>query len=341
MSVQAIDFRTTPARPDDLRPSKEQRRAEIEALFALPFMDLLAQAHTVHARHFDPNSIQLSTLLNIKTGGCQEDCKYCAQSSAYDTGVKAEKMLDRAEIKAAALAAKEAGAGRFCMGTAWRDLKDRDVERLAAIVGDVKELGLESCMTLGMLTADQAARLKQAGLDYYNHNLDTSPEFYSQIITTRTYQDRLDTLAAVREAGIKVCSGGIVGLGESRTDRAGLLQALADLEPQPESVPINKLVPIEGTPLGKVAEIDVFELVRTIAVARILMPRTVIRLSAGRRSLSDEGQTMCFFAGANSIFYGDKLLTTGNPDHEKDQLLFAQLGLRPETVAREMHCADE
>ena len=303
-------------------------RQEALDLFALPFNDLLARAHAVHRRHFDPNRIQLSTLLSIKTGGCPEDCKYCAQSVHYETTVGAERLLDRAAIRSAAEAAKAAGASRFCMGAAWRELKDRDVPRIAAIVGDVKALGLETCMTLGMVTPDQAAALKGAGLDYYNHNVDTSESFYASIVTTRRYQDRLDTLGAVREAGIKVCCGGIIGMGEEVGDRADMLATLARLDPQPESVPINLLVPIPGTPLGKVEPLSPLELVRTIAVARIMMPQSMLRLSAGRRSLSDEAQALCFHAGANSIFYGDRLLTTGNPDHEKDLALFGRLGLQ-------------
>jgi biotin synthase len=306
-------------------------RQEILDLFALPFNDLLHRAHETHRRHFDPNTIQLSTLLNIKTGGCQEDCKYCAQSVHYDTGLGAGRLLDRDEIRAAAAQAKAAGAARFCMGAAWRELKDRDVPRIAVVIADVKALGLETCMTLGMLTPAQAAALQAAGLDYYNHNIDTSAEYYANIITTRSYQDRLDTIGAVRDAGIKVCSGGIIGMGEARADRAGMLLTLATLDPHPESVPVNMLVPIEGTPLGHTEPLDPFELVRTIAVARILMPRAHVRLSAGRRSLNDEAQALCFFAGANSIFYGDRLLTTENPDHEKDLALFDRLGLRAET----------
>jgi biotin synthase len=311
-------------------PRLDWTRADILALFALPLMALLHRAHEVHRRHFDPNRIQLSTLLSIKTGGCPEDCKYCAQSVKFDTGLDAGKLMAADAVRAAALKAREAGAARFCMGAAWRSLHDRDVPRIAAIIGEVKALGLETCMTLGMLTPHQADALKEAGLDYYNHNLDTSPEFYDRIVSTRCYQDRLDTLSAVREAGIKVCCGGIIGMGESREDRAGLLQTLARLDPHPESVPINLLVPIEGTPLGDTPPLDPFELVRTIAVARILMPSAYLRLSAGRRSLADEGQALCFFAGANSIFYGDRLLTTGNPDHEKDLALFDRLGLQPE-----------
>jgi biotin synthase len=316
------------------RPAPDSRtdwtRQEILDLFALPFNELLHRAHATHRRHFDPNSIQLSTLLNIKTGGCPEDCKYCAQSVHYDTGLGAGRLLDGDEIRTAAARAKAAGATRFCMGAAWRELKDRDVPRIAAVIADIKALGLETCMTLGMLTPAQAAALQAAGLDYYNHNVDTSAEYYANIITTRTYQDRLDTIAAVRDAGIKVCSGGIIGMGEERGDRAGMLLTLATLDPHPESVPINLLVPIPGTPLGEAPPLDPFELVRTIAVARILMPRAHVRLSAGRRSLSDEAQALCFFAGANSIFYGDRLLTTDNPDHRKDLALFDRLGLRPE-----------
>src|SRR5690242_282423 len=322
---------TAIARPAELR--SDWTRQEALDLFALPFNDLLARAHAVHRRHFDPNRIQLSTLLSIKTGGCPEDCKYCAQSVHYETAVGAERLLDRAAIREAAEAAKAAGASRFCMGAAWRELKDRDVPRIAAIVGDVKALGLETCMTLGMVTPGQATALKDAGLDYYNHNVDTSEAFYANIVTTRRYQDRLDTLAAVREAGIKVCCGGIIGMGEDVADRADMLATLARLDPQPESVPINLLVPIPGTPLGEVEPLSPLELVRSIAVARIMMPQSMLRLSAGRRSLSDEAQALCFHAGANSIFYGDRLLTTGNPDFDEDQLLFAKLGLHGEPVA--------
>lgn len=330
MTVTAID-RETAQEATQGRQTVRWTRAQILELFELPFNDLLYRAHETHRRHFDANKVQLSTLLSIKTGGCQEDCGYCAQSIKFDTGVGASKLMEREAIKAAAQAAKDAGAARFCMGAAWRQLKDRDVERIAAIIGDVKELGLETCMTLGMLSEQQAAALKAAGLDYYNHNLDTSPEYYPSIISTRSYQDRIDTIGAVREAGIKVCSGGIVGMGESREDRAGLLESLANLDPHPESVPINMLVPIEGTPIAARAQkLDPFEFVRTIAVARILMPTAYVRLSAGRRELSDEAQALCFFAGANSIFYGDKLLTTGNPDHEGDMALFGRLGMTAE-----------
>jgi len=328
MTAIATAERVAAASVTDIRSN--WTRQEILDLFALPLNDLLHRAHETHRRHFDPNTIQLSTLLNIKTGGCQEDCKYCAQSVHYDTGLGAGRLLDRDEIRTAAEQAKAAGAARFCMGAAWRELKDRDLPRIAAIIADVKALGLETCMTLGMLTPAQAAALQAAGLDYYNHNIDTSEEYYANIITTRSYQHRLDTIAAVRDTGIKVCSGGIIGMGEARSDRAGMLTTLATLDPHPESVPINLLVPIEGTPLGHTAPLDPFELVRTIAVARILMPRAYVRLSAGRRSLNDEAQALCFFAGANSIFYGDRLLTTENPDHEKDLALFDRLGLQPE-----------
>ncbi|HEY8011550.1 MAG TPA: biotin synthase BioB, partial [Rudaea sp.] len=275
----------------------------------------------------DANAVQVSTLLSIKTGGCPEDCAYCPQSARYATGVKAEKLLPLDTVIAKAQAAKAAGATRFCMGAAWRSPKDKDVERVAEMVGAVRALGMETCATLGMLSAPQAARLKSAGLDYYNHNLDSAPEFYGEIIHTRAYQDRLDTLEHVREAGLKTCCGGIVGMGESREQRAGLLQTLANLPEQPQSVPINRLVQVTGTPLAGTALLDPFEFVRTIAVARILMPQSMVRLSAGRAEMSDELQALCFFAGANSIFYGEKLLTTGNPDVEHDQALFARLGI--------------
>jgi biotin synthase len=305
-------------------------RQEILDLYALPLNDLLHRAQNVHRRMFDPNRIQLSTLLNIKTGGCSEDCKYCAQSVHYDTGLDAGKLSDQDDILTTAERAKAAGATRFCMGAAWRELKDRDVPRIAAVIASVRSLGLETCTTLGMMTPAQAAALKTAGLDYYNHNIDTSEEFYSSIVTTRSYRDRLTTIAAVRAAGIKVCSGGIIGMGEARGDRAGMLLTLATLDPHPESVPINLLVPIEGTPLGDTPPLDPLELVRTVAVARILMPRAYVRLSAGRRSLTDEAQALCFHAGANSIFYGDRLLTTDNPAHGRDLALFDRLGLQAE-----------
>jgi biotin synthase len=329
MTAFATAARPTAATTAEIR--SDWTREEILDLFALPFNDLLHHAHATHRRHFDPNTIQLSTLLNIKTGGCQEDCKYCAQSAHYDTGLGAGRLLERDEIRRAAEQAKAAGAARFCMGAAWRELKDRDLSRIAAIIADVKALGLETCMTLGMMTPAQAAALRAAGLDYYNHNIDTSEEYYANIVTTRSYRDRLDTIASVRNAGMKVCAGGIIGMGEARSDRAGMLLTLATLDPHPESVPINLLVPIAGTPLGHAAPLDPFELVRTVAVARILMPRAHVRLSAGRRSLNDEAQALCFLAGANSIFYGDRLLTTENPDHERDLALFDRLGLQPET----------
>lgn len=302
-------------------------RAAVEALFALPFNDLLFRAQQVHRENFLPNQVQLSTLLSIKTGGCPEDCGYCPQSAHYDTGVEAGKMLDVAAVREAAVAAKEQGATRFCMGAAWRAPKDRDIEKVAELIGAVKDLGLEACCTLGMLSEGQAQTLKSAGLDYYNHNLDTAPEAYGRIISTRDYQDRLDTLAHVREAGMSVCSGGIVGMGESRQERAGLIAQLANLDPYPESVPINNLVQVEGTPLHGAEALDPLEFVRTLAVARITMPKARVRLSAGRQEMSDAVQALCFLAGANSIFYGDKLLTTGNPDWERDQRLFAKLGL--------------
>ncbi len=301
----------------------------ILALYALPFMDLLFQAQQVHRRHHQPNAVQLSSLLSIKTGGCPEDCSYCPQSSRYDTSVEREKLLPLEEVIQAAQQAKAAGAQRFCMGAAWRNPKAHQVEAVADMVRAVKDLGLETCVTLGMLKEGQAEQLKAAGLDYYNHNLDTSPEFYGQIITTRTYQDRLDTLDRVREAGIHVCCGGIVGLGESRRERAGLIAQLANMRPYPESVPINNLVKVEGTPLADNDDIDPFEFVRTIAVARITMPATVVRLSAGREAMPDSLQALCFLAGANSMFYGEKLLTTGNPQLQADQALFQRLDLVP------------
>jgi biotin synthase len=279
--------------------------------------------------HFDPREVQISTLLSVKTGGCAEDCGYCPQSAHHEAGVKAEKLMAVDDVLAEAKAAKAAGASRFCMGAAWREPKDRDLDDICAMVEGVRELGLETCMTLGMLTRQQAQRLKGSGLDYYNHNLDTSPEFYGQVITTRTYQDRLDTLSHVREAGIHVCCGGIVGMGETREDRVGMVEALANLAEHPESVPINLLVRVEGTPLAEVAPIDQFEFVRTVAVARITMPASVVRLSAGREEMSEEMQALCFIAGANSIFYGPKLLTTPNPEPDRDMQLLAKLGLTP------------
>jgi len=310
-------------------PRHDWTRAEVRALFALPFPELIFRAAEVHRANFDPAEVQISTLLSIKTGGCPEDCAYCPQAAQYDTGVKAEKLMDLDAVLAEARAAKAAGAQRFCMGAAWRSPKDRDVENVSAMVAGVKALGLETCVTLGMLTGAQARRLKQSGLDYYNHNLDTSPEFYGEIITTRTYQDRLDTLAHVRQAGIHVCCGGIVGMGEGLEDRVGMIATLAGLPVHPESVPINMLVRVEGTPLAQAAKLDALDFVRTIAVARIAMPGSVVRLSAGREDMSEETQALCFLAGANSIFYGPKLLTTPNPGRDRDMALLDKLGLRP------------
>ena len=302
-------------------------RQEVRALFALPFPELMFRAQAIHRLHFDPTEVQISTLLSIKTGGCPEDCAYCPQSIHYDTGVKAEKLMSVDAVVAEARAARQAGASRFCMGAAWREPKDRDLDNVFEMVAGVKALGLESCATLGMLTGDQARRLKSAGLDYYNHNLDTSPEYYGAIITTRTYEDRLVTLAHVRDAGIHVCCGGIVGMGESAEDRVGMIATLANLPVHPESVPINMLVKVEGTPLTGVAKLDPLDFVRTIAVARVTMPKSVVRLSAGREDMSDETQALCFLAGANSIFYGPKLLTTPNPDRDHDMRLLDRLGL--------------
>jgi biotin synthase len=304
-------------------------REEVRALFALPFPELMFRAQSVHRRYFDPTEVQISTLLSIKTGGCPEDCAYCPQSANFDTSVNAEKLMALEAVIAEARAAKAAGASRFCMGAAWREPRDRDLDKVCAMVAGVKAIGLESCATLGMLTAAQARRLKVAGLDYYNHNLDTSPEYYGAIITTRTYQDRLDTLGHVRDAGIHVCCGGIVGMGESAEDRVGMIATLASLPAHPESVPINMLVRVAGTPLANGATIDAIDFVRTIAVARITMPRSVVRLSAGREDMSKETQALCFLAGANSIFYGPKLLTTPNPERDRDQRLMDKLGLVP------------
>jgi biotin synthase len=299
-------------------------------LFEAPFNDLIYRAHEVHRRHFDPNAVQLSTLLSIKTGGCPEDCQYCPQSKRYHTGVQDEPLLPVEEVLSAARAAKANGATRFCMGAAWRGPKERDLAQVLPLVSAVHELGLETCATLGLLKEGQAEALKQAGLDFYNHNLDTAPEFYGKVITTREYQDRLDTLERVRRAGLRVCCGGIVGMGESRRQRAGLIAQLASMVPQPESVPINNLVQVEGTPLHGAERLDPFEFVRTIAVARITMPQSHVRLSAGRQELGEGIQALCFFAGANSIFYGDKLLTTGNPEAAADLALMARLGIAAE-----------
>lgn len=311
---------------------------EIEALFALPFNDLLFHAQQVHRAHFDPNAVQVSTLLSIKTGACPEDCKYCPQSGHYNTGLGKEKLLEVEKVVEQARAAREAGASRFCMGAAWKSPREKDLDVVLEMVRRVKALGLETCMTLGMVDTDQAGRLAEAGLDYYNHNLDTSPEYYGEIITTRTYADRLETLGNVRQAGMKVCSGGILGMGESPRDRAALLQQLVRLEPHPESVPINMLVKVPGTPLEDVDDLDPIEFIRAIAVARILMPTSHVRLSAGREQMDESTQALAFLAGANSIFYGDQLLTTANPQVEQDRALFAKLGLHPE---RRETCADD
>jgi biotin synthase len=330
-AVQPIQF-VTPHRPAATQAPEVAPRWSvdaIEALFELPFNDLIFRAQQVHREHFPANEVQLSSLLSIKTGGCPEDCGYCPQSVHHDTGVEAGKLLDVDAVRDAAVAAKNAGASRFCMGAAWRAPKDRDIEKVAELVKEVKGLGLEACCTLGMLTAPQARTLKEAGLDYYNHNLDTAPEAYGRIISTRDYQDRLDTLATVRDNGISVCCGGIVGMGESRRERAGLVAQIANLEPSyPDSVPINELVQVEGTPLAGTDKLDPFEFVRTIAVARITMPKARVRLSAGRQQMGEAVQALCFLAGANSIFYGEKLLTTGNPEAERDRALLSKLGLQ-------------
>ena len=314
---------------NDTTPRSDWTREEITALFAQPFPELMFRAMTVHRRNFVSTEVQISTLLSIKTGGCPEDCAYCPQAAQYDTGVKAEKLMDVEAVLADAARAKAAGASRFCMGAAWRSPKDKDLDAVCAMIEGVKAMGLESCVTLGMLTAPQADRLKQAGLDYYNHNLDTSPEYYRDIISTRTFSDRLDTLENVRQSGLSVCCGGIVGMGETEADRIGMIHALATLPAHPQSVPINALVQVAGTPAASAAPLDPIAFVRTIAVARLTMPASVVRLSAGREAMSAETQTLCFLAGANSIFYGEKLLTTPNPQTGADQALFARLGLTP------------
>jgi biotin synthase len=317
---------------DPLQTTTRWTTAEVQALFALPFNDLLFQAQTVHRQHLDANSMQISTLLSIKTGACPEDCKYCPQSTRYETGLKVEPLMALAPVLEAAARAKSAGATRFCMGAAWRSPKNRDMPQVVAMVEGVKALGLETCLTLGMLSESQSATLAAAGLDYYNHNLDTSPEYYGKIISTRTYDDRLATLAAVAEAGIKVCSGGIVGMGENQLDRAALLVQLANLPQQPESVPINKLVRVKGTPMADADEIDHFDFIRTIAVARILMPKSSVRLSAGRDSMSEEMHALAYLAGANSIFCGEKLLTTALPESDRDMELLRRLGIKTQTL---------
>ena len=322
----------SPAASSSVQPAAAARKwtvAEIEALFALPFMDLVWRAQQVHREHFDANEIQRSTLLSVKTGGCSEDCGYCSQSARNKTELEREKLLPVADVVAAAKAAKAKGASRFCMGAAWRGPKDKDLEPVLEMIREVKALGMQTCVTLGMLKDGQAEQLADAGLDYYNHNLDTAAEFYANVITTHSQQDRIDTIGEVRKAGINVCSGGIIGMGESRRNRAALIAQLANLSPAPESVPINNLVAIPGTPMAGVKGVDNFEFVRTIAAARITMPTSFVRLSAGREAMSDEMQALCFLAGANSMFYGDKLLTTGNPDVDRDEALFEKLGLRP------------
>ncbi len=314
-------------------PSAEEKKhwsiAEVEALLKLPFADLLYRAQQIHRDYFDPNAVQLSTLLSIKSGGCSEDCGYCPQSAFHSAGVENKKMLDLASVVRAARAAQQSGAGRFCMGAAWREPNDEDMQSVVEMVKAVRDLGMETCATLGMLHEEHVELLREAGLDYYNHNLDTAPEFYGEIITTRDYQDRLDTLERVRKAGINVCSGGIVGMGESLTQRAGLIAQLANLNPYPESVPINNLVKVEGTPLESAEELDPLDFVRIIAVARITMPKARVRLSAGRQQMSDAVQALCFLAGANSMFYGEQLLTTGNPEMERDRALLDKLGMYP------------
>ncbi|EPP0953748.1 biotin synthase BioB [Cronobacter dublinensis] len=307
--------------------------SQVTELFEKPLLDLLFEAQQIHRQHFDPRQVQVSTLLSIKTGACPEDCKYCPQSARYKTGLESERLMEVEQVLDSARKAKAAGSTRFCMGAAWKNPNDRDMPYLEQMVQGVKAMGLETCMTLGTLSDAQAQRLGEAGLDYYNHNLDTSPEFYGNIITTRTYQERLDTIEKVREAGIKVCSGGIVGLGETVTDRAGLLLQLANLPTPPESVPINMLVKVKGTPLADNDDVDAFDFIRTIAVARIMMPTSYVRLSAGREQMSEQTQAMCFMAGANSIFYGCKLLTTPNPEEDKDLQLFRKLGINPQQTA--------
>jgi biotin synthase len=310
-----------------IAPRSDWSVEEVLELFAMPFNDLIFKAAEIHRANHDQNKVQISTLLSIKTGSCPENCKYCPQSAHYNTGLEKESLMEISKILDAAKNAKEAGASRFCMGAAWRNLNDRDVEKICNIVDEVKKTGLETCMTLGMLTKEQSEKLKEAGLDYYNHNIDSSPEFYSEIISTRNFEDRLNTLKNVRESGLNVCSGGIVGMGEVRIDRAKMLIVLANLPKQPQSVPINMLVKVKGTPMEKVEDLDQFEFIRTIAVARIMMPQSAVRLSAGRSEMNEQTQALCFLAGANSIFYGEKLLTTNNPEMEKDRKLFEKLGI--------------
>ena len=317
------------AAPSAVEPRCNWTREEVEALFALPFNDLIFEAQNVHRQWFDANEVQKSTLLSIKTGGCPEDCNYCSQSAKFDTGLKATKLMDVEAVLQGAQRAKDAGASRYCMGAAWRSPKDRDMDAVCEMIKGVRAMGMETCMTLGMLTAEQAAKLKEAGLDFYNHNIDTSEEFYGEIITTRSFEDRIETIGHVQDAGINVCAGGILGMGEEVGDRASMLLTLANLNPQPQSVPINMLIPIAGTPMGDNEAVDPIDFVRCIAVARIMMPKSVVRLSAGREWMSDETQALCFLAGANSIFVGEALLTTANPHIDKDNNLFNRLGLKP------------
>jgi biotin synthase len=329
MTVSTLSAPTASATASTKGAAPRWTMQAARALFDLPFSDLIFRAQTAHRTHFDPNEVQMSTLLSIKTGGCAENCGYCSQSSHFETGLKASKLMALNEVKTAAAQAKAGGAQRFCMGAAWREPKDRDIDTICEMVQEVKALGMETCMTLGMLSPSQAKRLAEAGLDYYNHNIDTGPEYYEKVVTTRTMQDRLDTLDHVRDAGMAVCCGGIVGMGESQEDRIGMLVTLANMPTPPESVPINALVPIRGTPLGNSHAIDGIEFVRTIAAARIMMPKSVVRLSAGRETMSEETQALCFLAGANSIFIGTKLLTTANPAKDKDDALWEKLGIRP------------
>ena len=332
MTIHTVQFTKTPRPPTPATPSRKAEHwsvAQVEALLQLPFADLIYRAQQVHREHFDANAVQLSALLSIKTGGCPEDCGYCPQAARYDTSVKSQELMGIGEVLEAARVAKAAGATRFCMGAAWRGPKQRDLEPVLEMVREVKAMGLETCATLGMLKDGQAEQLKAAGLDYYNHNLDTAPEFYDQVITTRDYQDRLDTLKRIRDADLSVCCGGIVGMGEGASQRAGLISQLANLDPYPESVPINMLVQVEGTPLAGSEEIDPLDFVRTIAAARITMPSARVRLSAGRQQMSEAVQALCFLAGANSMFYGDRLLTTDNPEVERDRALLEKLGMRP------------
>ena len=329
MTAQLSPLKSNDKNDDNANIRQDWSLDEVEAIFSLPFNDLLFQAQTVHREFFDPNKVQISTLLSIKTGACPEDCSYCPQSAHHNAELKKEPLMEIKKVVDEAKKAKEAGADRFCMGAAWRNLHNRDVPVVTQMIKEVKELGLETCVTLGMLTADQASALKEAGLDFYNHNLDTSEKYYKEITSTRKYSDRLETLENVREAGLKVCCGGIVGMGEAVEDRASMLQTLANLPQQPQSVPINMLVQVEGTPLDGIEKPDMLDFVRTIAVARILMPASYVRLSAGRETMSDETQALCFLAGANSIFYGEKLLTTPNPGEDRDTDLFKRLGITP------------